>query len=43
MDDHYSFARQGRSRRTALILLAIYGACIAAIVLLAAAWWLMAI
>ena len=37
----YSFSRQGRSFRTALILSAIYIVCIAAIILIDAAWWLM--
>jgi hypothetical protein len=43
MEAHYSFARQGRSRRTAMIVVAVNAACVAMIVLLEAAWWLMAL
>lgn len=39
----YSFSRQGRTWKTALIVAAIYGACISAIVLIDAAWWLMSV
>lgn len=43
MAESYSFSRQGRTRRTAMIVIAIYVFCIAAIVLLDAAWWLMSL
>ncbi len=40
---NYSFSRQGRTRRTAVVVIAVYASCIAAIALLDAAWWLMSI
>lgn len=42
MTADYSYCRQGRARRTAVIIAAVYGVCIAAIVFLDAAWWSMA-
>jgi len=36
------FARQGRSPRVAVLLMGIYAVLVAAIVLIEAAWWLMA-
>jgi hypothetical protein len=41
--ESFSFSRQGRSRRTFVIVIAIYAICIAAIVVLDAAWWLMSL
>jgi len=43
MDGPFVFARSGRSWRTALILVAIYAVLLAAIALVDAAWWLMAL
>jgi len=41
MADAFVFTRHGRSRRAVAILLCIYVALLAAIVLVDAAWWLM--
>ncbi|MCF6232967.1 MAG: hypothetical protein L3J36_07710 [Rhodobacteraceae bacterium] len=39
----FCFTREGRSRRTAIIVICIYAVLAAAIVLINAAWWLMAL
>lgn len=42
MQDDFVFNRQGRSSRTVAILIIIYTVLIAAVLLIDAAWWLMA-
>jgi hypothetical protein len=43
MDDAFEFTRHGRSRRAVLVLALIYGLLLAAVVLVDAAVWLMAV